>query len=70
MEFLQNKMVTCQRFAVDVLLPIGRVYNVSPLEWLAASLSIQLAPDVINIFWDHEGPLIAFNRGGTIFCNA
>lgn len=25
---------------------------------------------MINIFWDHEGPTIAFNRGGTIFCNA
>ncbi len=24
----------------------------------------------MNIFWDHEGPLIAFNRGGSIFCNA
>lgn len=25
---------------------------------------------MFNIFWDREGPLIAFNRGGSIFCNA
>jgi len=36
----------------------------------AISSSYQLAPQVMNVFWDHEGPLIAFNRGGAIFCNA
>ncbi|OCF40369.1 hypothetical protein I317_05804 [Kwoniella heveanensis CBS 569] len=55
-DFLADKMETCQRFAIDILLPITRLFN--------------LAPSVMNVFWDHEGPLIAFNRGGTIFCNA
>ena len=34
------------------------------------TLVAQLSAEVINIFWDHEGPLIAFNKGGSIFCNA
>ncbi|WVF71489.1 hypothetical protein IAT40_006295 [Kwoniella sp. CBS 6097] len=55
-EFLADKMETCQRFAIDILLPITKLFN--------------LAPSVMNVFWDHQGPLIAFNRGGTIFCNA
>ncbi|WVQ99431.1 hypothetical protein IAU59_006566 [Kwoniella sp. CBS 9459] len=55
-DFLADKMETCQRFAIDVLLPITKLFN--------------LAPSVMNVFWDHQGPLIAFNRGGTIFCNA
>ena len=25
---------------------------------------------MINVFWDNEGPLIAFNRNGSLFCNA
>ncbi|KAK8864438.1 hypothetical protein IAR55_001687 [Kwoniella newhampshirensis] len=54
--FFQDKMDICQRFSVDILLPICRVFN--------------LNPSVMNVFWDHEGPLIAFNRGGTVFCNA
>ncbi|ORX36563.1 hypothetical protein BD324DRAFT_452712 [Kockovaella imperatae] len=55
-QFLQDKLAICQRFCADILLPIINVYN--------------LAPGVMNIFWDHEGPLIAFNRAGSIFCNA
>ncbi|WVR07080.1 hypothetical protein IAU60_004119 [Kwoniella sp. DSM 27419] len=54
--FLKERMETSQRFATDILLPICRAFN--------------LAPPVMNVFWDHAGPLIAFNRGGTIYCNA
>ncbi|EIW70337.1 hypothetical protein TREMEDRAFT_29286 [Tremella mesenterica DSM 1558] len=54
--YLSDKLGISQRFARDILLPIGQVYK--------------LAPQVLNVFWDREGPLIAFNRGGTIFCNA
>lgn len=25
---------------------------------------------MLNIFWDTNGPLIAFNRSGALFCNA
>lgn len=25
---------------------------------------------MLNVFWDHAGPLIAFNRNGALFCNA
>ncbi|WWC89285.1 uncharacterized protein L201_004206 [Kwoniella dendrophila CBS 6074] len=55
-EFLGDKIETCHRFSLQILLPICRIFN--------------LAPSVMNVFWDHAGPLIAFNRGGTIFCNA
>ncbi|WVW83952.1 hypothetical protein I302_105975 [Kwoniella bestiolae CBS 10118] len=55
-EFLDDKIDVCHRFSTQILLPICRVFN--------------LAPPVMNVFWDHAGPLIAFNRGGTIFCNA
>ncbi|OWT41907.1 hypothetical protein C362_00273 [Cryptococcus neoformans Bt1] len=55
-DFFRDKMEICVRFARDVLIPICQVFL--------------LRPAVINIFWDHEGPTIAFNRGGTIFCNA
>ncbi|WRT66409.1 uncharacterized protein IL334_003365 [Kwoniella shivajii] len=54
--FLGEKIDTCHRFSTQILLPICRLFN--------------LAPSVMNVFWDHAGPLIAFNRGGTIFCNA
>nr|XP_031863300.1 uncharacterized protein CI109_001175 [Kwoniella shandongensis]KAA5530372.1 hypothetical protein CI109_001175 [Kwoniella shandongensis] len=54
--YFQDKMDICQRFSIGILLPICRVFN--------------LNPSVMNVFWDHEGPLIAFNRGGTVFCNA
>lgn len=54
--FLADKMAVCQRFSIEILIPIGQIFK--------------LAPHVLNIFWDHEGPLIAFNKGGTIFCNA
>ncbi|KAK6910047.1 hypothetical protein I203_104076 [Kwoniella mangroviensis CBS 8507] len=51
-----DKMDACYRFSIQILLPICQVFN--------------LAPPVMNVFWDHAGPLIAFNKGGTIFCNA
>ena len=54
--FMHDKFASCQRFAHEILKPIGGVFK--------------LAPGVLNIFWDHEGPLIAFNKGGSIFCNA
>lgn len=54
--YLADKLETCQRFATEVLIPIGQVFK--------------LGPQVLNIFWDHEGPLIAFNKNGTIYCNA
>nr|XP_019011143.1 uncharacterized protein I206_04455 [Kwoniella pini CBS 10737]OCF49924.1 hypothetical protein I206_04455 [Kwoniella pini CBS 10737] len=54
--FLGDKIDICYRFSTEILLPICKIFN--------------LAPAVMNVFWDHSGPLIAFNRGGTIFCNA
>ena len=54
--FMHDKFATCQRFSHEILKPIGKVFK--------------LAPGVLNIFWDHEGPLIAFNKAGSIFCNA
>ena len=54
--FLQDKMSTITLFAHGIVMPLARVFG--------------LAPRVMNIFWDHTGPLIAFNRGGAIFCNA
>lgn len=44
------------RFADHVLKPLARVYGVEN--------------SVFNVFWDRSGPLIAFNRGGAVFCNA
>ncbi|BEI84758.1 hypothetical protein CcaverHIS002_0501590 [Cutaneotrichosporon cavernicola] len=54
-EFEGAQMATSQRFILNVLLPLAKVF--------------ELQPAVINVFWDREGPLIAFNRNGTIFCN-
>ncbi|WWC62006.1 uncharacterized protein I303_104593 [Kwoniella dejecticola CBS 10117] len=54
--FLMDKLDVSRRFSTHILLPICKTFN--------------LAPEVMNVFWDHAGPLIAFNRGGTIFCNA
>ncbi len=60
-------MAMSQRFIAQILLPLAGVYKVS-LFCLTRS-SHQLQPAVVNVFWDREGPLIAFNRNGTIFCN-
>jgi hypothetical protein len=54
--FLSDKMGVIQRFASQILAPLGKVFK--------------LAPEVMSIFWDHDGPAIAFNKGGAIFCNA
>lgn len=70
--FLADKKAICDRFAGEILLPIGSVFQVCPP--LATDLRptdySQLAPNTLSIFWDHEGPLIAFNKGGALFCNA
>lgn len=52
----QHEMEVSGRFSEHVLKPLARVYGVED--------------SVFNIFWDRAGPLIAFNRGGAVFCNA
>ncbi|KLT40935.1 hypothetical protein CC85DRAFT_286971 [Cutaneotrichosporon oleaginosum] len=54
-EFEGAQMATSQRFIAQILLPLAGVFG--------------LQPAVVNVFWDREGPLIAFNRDGTAFCN-
>lgn len=54
--FFQGKLDTCQRFEQVVLMPLAKLFG--------------LAPAVISIFWDNEGPTIAFNRAGSLYCNA
>jgi len=51
-----GKLPICERFERNILLPLAKIFG--------------LAPDVISIFWDKEGPTIAFNRGGSLYCNA
>lgn len=70
--YLADKIAICQRFATEIVMPIAQVFKVRFSEglWTTSGTDVQLAPPVMNIFWDHEGPLIAFNRGGAIFCNA
>lgn len=71
--YLADKTAICQRFATEVVMPIAQVFKVCygiVCHIRASETHGQLAPPVMNIFWDHEGPLIAFNRGGAIFCNA
>ncbi|KAK4683722.1 hypothetical protein P7C73_g6509, partial [Tremellales sp. Uapishka_1] len=55
-EFYSDKAEICQRFISEIVVPVARVFN--------------LPPSVMNVYWDREGPLIAFNRGGSLFCNA
>ena len=33
------------------------------------SIVFGISPKVVNIFYEHDGHKIAFNRGGSIFCN-
>ncbi|KAL7421639.1 hypothetical protein Q5752_003408 [Cryptotrichosporon argae] len=54
--YVANRRAVSDAFDALVLAPIGAVFN--------------LPRQVLNVFWDHEGPLIAFNKGGTIYCNA
>jgi hypothetical protein len=70
--FLADKKAICDRFAAEILLPIGSVFQVCPplAGYLRTADCLQLAPNTLSIFWDHEGPLIAFNKGGALFCNA
>jgi hypothetical protein len=58
MRFLEENGILpiCERFEQVILLPLARLFG--------------LAPAVISIFWDKEGPTIAFNRGGSLYCNA
>ncbi|WVQ80757.1 hypothetical protein IAT38_002862 [Cryptococcus sp. DSM 104549] len=53
--FLKDKLETCLRFSTEILLPICEVFS--------------LRPSVMNVFWNLEGPTIAFNRSGTVYCN-
>lgn len=54
-DFEGAQMEMSQRFISKILIPLAKLF--------------ELQPSVINVFWDREGPLIAFNRNGTIFCN-
>jgi hypothetical protein len=54
--YMRNRLDVCQRFERDVLQPLARVFG--------------LNAQIISIFWDHDGPTIAFNRDGALFCNA
>lgn len=54
--FEVDQVEISHRFAQKILIPLAGVFK--------------LTPAVLNVFWDHDGPLIAFNRGGALFCNA
>lgn len=54
--FEADQFVVSQRFISAILLPLANVF--------------QLQPSVLRVFWDRQGPLIAFNRNGEMFCNA
>lgn len=56
MAFLRSRLDVCQRFERSVLQPLARIFG--------------LDAQIISIFWDHDGPTIAFNRDGALFCNA
>lgn len=45
-----------RQYVTNVIKPVGRVYNVDP--------------KALHVFFDKSGPLIAFNRSGSIFFNA
>lgn len=63
-------------FAEDVLAPLSRVFKVSELDLGSLRSQTdhrlptrQLGNSTINIFYDQAGPLIAFNRNGSLFMN-
>lgn len=54
--FMRDRMQVFLRFEQLILQPLASLFG--------------LRPQIINIFWDLEGPTIAFNREGALFCNA
>jgi hypothetical protein len=52
---LQKHSTALRRFVQDIVLPVGAVYNVEP--------------KALHVFYDGSGPLIAFNRSGSLFFN-
>lgn len=54
--FMRDRMYVFLRFEQAILQPLAHLFG--------------LRPQVISIFWDTEGPTIAFNRDGALFCNA
>jgi hypothetical protein len=75
---MQRHQLATQRFANTVILPLANLFRVcSPwampalckLIAVLMRLHSQLEPSSISIFHDSAGPLIAFNRGGTLYLN-
>lgn len=71
---MQTHQLATQRFANTVILPLASLFRVCGSCFYASwpssnSFSTQLDPSSISIFHDSAGPLIAFNRGGTLYLN-
>ena len=54
--FMRNRMDILLRFEQAILRPLASLFG--------------LKPEIISVFWDLEGPTIAFNREGALYCNA
>lgn len=54
-QFVRDNLSSIERFTTLIVLPVGQVFGINPRS--------------LHIFHDLTGPLIAFNRSGSIFIN-